>query len=375
MNNSQDNIQGKYIHYGAEVSLFSGKTRAYLRYKGIDFIEQKASAKVIKELLYPKTGVRIIPVLQTPEDEFVQDTTEIIDFLEARFTASTVYPSKPSVKLASLLLELFADEWLLLPAMHYRWFYKRRHLWFILKEFGANGVPHWPSFLQPLFGALPALYFGKMFGPVLGVSKNNHQAIEAWYESLLTDLNTHFEQYPFLLGASPCIADFGFIGPLYAHLYRDPYSGELMQKIAPRVADWVERMNRLSPRDANLGFVETVPHSLNPIFQRMFDEQFPVLQETVERVAARVSTRPLEKLPRFLGKFEFSIGGCKETRLINSYAQWMLQRPVNFHHSLSDAKLSEANEWLYSVGGEALIKMQIATQIERRNNSLFPKKS
>ena len=368
------NDNEQYIQYGAEVSLFSGKTRAYLHYKGIPFEERKASAKVFKSLLYPKTGVRVIPVLQTPENEFVQDTTEIIDFLEKRFTQSSVYPSNPSVKLAALLLELFADEWLLLPAMHYRWFYKKRHLWFILKEFGANGVPHWPRFLQPLFGVLPALYFGKMFGPVLGVSKHNYQAIEQWYESFLSQLDTHFEQHDFLLGKSPCIADFGFIGPLYAHLYRDPYSGELMRSKAPRVAYWVERMNRLSPDDANLGFVDAVPETLTPIFERMFGEQFPVLKETVERVASRISTHPLDKLPRFLGKFEFSIGGVKETRLINSYAQWMLQRPINFYQSLDEDTVTAVNDWLKTCGGEASMKTHIATQIMRKNNLLYPAK-
>jgi glutathione S-transferase len=364
-----------YIHYGAEVSLFSGKTRAYLRYKGIPFEEHKASAKVVRELLYPNTGVRVIPVLKTPENEFVQDTTEIIDYLEQRFTDSSVYPKNPSVKLAALLLELFADEWLLLPAMHYRWFYKKRHLWFVLKEFGANGVPHWPKFIQPLFGVLPALYFGKMFGPVLGVSKRNYKAIELWYESFLSQLDMHFQKYDFLLGNSPCIADFGFIGPLYAHLYRDPYSGELMRSKAPNVALWVERMNQLSPEQANLGFVDSVPSTLTPIFERMFKEQFPVLKETVERVASRISTHPTAKLPRFLGKFEFSIGNSKETRLINSYAQWMLQRPVNFYQSLDTQHLQAVNGWLQSVGGQESMNIKITTQLIRKRNLLYPKKT
>ena len=48
----------------------------------------------------------------------------------------------------------------------------------------------------------------------------------------------------YLLGGRPCLADFAFMGPMYAHLYRDPYPSVIMKNVSPRVAEWVERMNQ-----------------------------------------------------------------------------------------------------------------------------------
>ena len=100
----------KYQLIGAEISYYTGKARAYLRYKGIPFEEVTASAEVFAKTILPKTGVRFIPVLITPEDEAVQDTTEIIDFLEARFPQASVYPDTPLQRLVALLFEIYGDE-------------------------------------------------------------------------------------------------------------------------------------------------------------------------------------------------------------------------------------------------------------------------
>lgn len=129
--------------YGAEFSLYSGKLRSYLRNKGIEFTEIQPWLMTYKKFIVPRTGVRYIPVLQTPEDEVWQDTTVIIDHMEQPFPQPSVYPATPRRKLAALILELFCDEW------------------------------------------------------------------------LLGDLNEHFLHNDFLLGQSPTIADFGFIGPYF----------------------------------------------------------------------------------------------------------------------------------------------------------------
>ena len=53
---------------GAEVSLYTGKVRAYLRYKGIAFEEVAARAEVYRDVIIPRTGVRFIPVLISDDD-------------------------------------------------------------------------------------------------------------------------------------------------------------------------------------------------------------------------------------------------------------------------------------------------------------------
>lgn len=362
----------QYIQYGAEVSLFSGKTRAYMRYKNIPFTETLATANVVNHLLYPNTGMRMIPVVQTPEGEFIQDTTTIIDTLESRYPERSVYPQSPTQKLIALLLELYADEWLLLPAMHYRWHYKRSHLWFILKEFGASAMPNWPAAFQPFAGLLPAFYFGKMYKPVLGVSKKNRAAIEHWYEAFLGYFNTHLEQHRYLLGDRPSIADFGFVGPLYAHLYRDPYSGRLMKRLAPNVADWVERMMR--GEEAKGDFVEDdeIPITLLPILSHMLNTQYPVLRESVKRVAQKAQDEPTKRLPRFLGKMTYELSGIEEQRYVNSYAQWMLQRPIHHYQSLGHEPRQQVDKWLTRNAMQGLVDIDIPQKIEKRENKLYP---
>lgn len=67
--------------------------------------------------------------------------------------------------------------------------------------------------------------------------------LEASYLEFLAELSAHLEQHAFMLGDKPSLADFGLMAPLYAHLGRDPLPHFLMKTKAPRVADWVERMN------------------------------------------------------------------------------------------------------------------------------------
>lgn len=113
----------------------------------------------------------------------------------------------------ALLFELFGDEWLKLPAIHYCW----------------NRNAHWIVACRPFRGSLP----------VLGVNVETASAIEASYEALLAELDAHFAAHEFFFGKRPSIGDYGLIGPLCAHQFHDPASGALMRRLAPNVVRWV----------------------------------------------------------------------------------------------------------------------------------------
>ena len=68
-----------YDFYGAEVSYFSGKVRAYLRYKRIPFSEITPTRDIYRDVILARVGWPVIPVVVTPEDETWQDSSEIID--------------------------------------------------------------------------------------------------------------------------------------------------------------------------------------------------------------------------------------------------------------------------------------------------------
>jgi glutathione S-transferase len=73
-----------YTLFGVEGSYYGAKTRCYLLRKGIPFREIQADRKVFKEIILPRVGYPVVPVLLTPEDETLQDTASIVDALEAR---------------------------------------------------------------------------------------------------------------------------------------------------------------------------------------------------------------------------------------------------------------------------------------------------
>ena len=363
-------MSNPYRLYGAEFSLYSGKARSYLRKKGIEFEEITSTVSVYKKFIIPRTGVRYIPVLQTPEDQVIQDTTEIIDELESRFPEHSVYPETPKQKLASLLLEVYADEWLVIPAMHYRWNYPAMNADFIHQEFGAMAMPNMPWFIQRFVGKKVGSKF-KGFVPKLGIYDHNTDALEKSYVALLGELQAHFEQHDFLLGGRPSIADFGLMGPMYAHLYRDPAPGKLMKKKAPALCDWVRRMNNEHAylQQGEWLADDQVPETLMPILARMAREHLPVLSDTDRLLDEwRTANPAATEVERFIGTHKFSVEGVEAERVVLPYCLWMFQRPVDFYQSLEARQ--DINAFAEQIGFSDALKTGLKNRLIRPNNTL-----
>ena len=78
---------------------------------------------------------------------------------------------------------------------------------------------------------------------VFSVNPDTIPSIEAAYDEFMNLAEAHFREHPFLLGGRPTIGDYALFGPLFAHLGRDPKPLALMQKRAPALFQWLERMN------------------------------------------------------------------------------------------------------------------------------------
>lgn len=360
-----------YIHYADEVSLYSGKTRAYLRYKNISFREVTPTMEVYREVIVPAVKRPIIPLVGTPEGQLLQDTTVIIDALEQRHTDCPIYPPGPQQRLAALLLELFGDEWLVMPAMHYRWQYKRQNLRFILNEFGGMLKPGWPKLLHPVAGVAPAVMFGNMYKDYFGLRRGMHQAVEESYLGFLDEFNNHLAEHDFLFGSRPSIGDFGLIGPLYAHLYRDPAPGKLMKQRAPQVARWVERMQHPEPLSGEFLADDQVPETLMPILARQVREQFPVLADTVRRVGEWAIAHPDKRYPpRTLGSHRYTLQGRSAERKVQPYVQWMLQRPLRHYQTLPPEQKAKADRWLAPIGAIDTLSISPPVWLDYRQHRL-----
>lgn len=358
-----------YLLYGGDHSLYTGKARAYMRFKGLNWEEVTATRAIYKTTLLPNVGAAIVPVLATAEGRFIQDTTDIIDFLEAAHPAVPVYPDTPVQKLVALMLELYGDEWLVIPAMHYRRSVLEQQREFIFSEFGKMSAPEASREEQLVIGEKTSTMFRGSI-TMLGITEQTIPAIEQVYLELLDQLDVHFGQYDYLLGSRPSIGDFGLMGPLYAHLGRDPVPKALMQARAPNVYAWVERMNNPVPLSGDFLANDEIPRTLLPILQTMCRDQLPDVLDVIRHNAAWLERNPGGNIPRYLGMHAFRTGPAVGERVIHSYAQWMFQRPWAHYHSLPVQKRGEADELLQVIGGYEAMNTDITHWLARKPGQL-----
>jgi len=319
----------------------------------------------------PRVGRPVIPILITPDNECIQDTTVIIDYFEARGTEKSAYPDTPKQKLAALLLECFGDEWLGIYALHYRWDYGGEQRKFIAKEFGKTTLPEGNKFSRYLAYKFSSLLVTNTLKKAAGAHKATAPGIRKSYEALVAALDIHLKDYPYLLGDRPSIGDYGFIGLFYGHQYCDPYPSEYLHQHAPNIIKWVERMQFL--KDAKYGdFLpnDEIPETLIPILQSMTREQFPVLKATLKQLDKWIENNPdTAEVKRFLGKHEYTIGGMKSQRQYISFSCWMIQRCFDYYNSVEDK--TDLDEFLNSIGGKFLFENQTKNRLVFRDYKFF----
>jgi len=358
----------RYTLYGAEVSYFTGKVRAYLRWRGVDFQELAATQAIYRDIILPNVGWPVIPVMVMPGGTVVQDSADIIDTVEARETLSPpAIPDTPLQRFVAQLLHLYADEWLTLPAMHYRWTYNEDWAY---GQFGALSAPQASAPEQYEIGKKNGQRF-KGALPVLGVHPATIPGIEISYEAFLADFSRHLEAHPFLLGGRPCLADFAFIGPLYAHLYRDPASGALMKRLAPRVADWVERTHAGERGTGDLMAEDAIPATLEPILARQMREQFPALVETARLFEAWAGEAAAGAfLPRGLGEIWIDIENTRGPAQARTFPLYRLQAVTDAYDAMDEGAKARADLLLERVLGAPLKTFRLPKRLVRTNSRL-----
>lgn len=352
----------RYIHYGWPVSPYTAKTHAYLRFKGIPFEHRVPSALTLARTIRAAVGKIIMPTVQTPEGTWWQDSSAIIDAFEARFESPSIVPPGPSQALASLLLEVHADEWL--PAVHLdtRWNIPDNNR-FAIEEFAQHGFPWLPGFLgRRAAGAFAKKMQGYM--PMLGVDETTRPGLRTFLDGLIGALDEHLAVHPMLLGTRPCLGDFALYGPLWAHIYRDPGSRERFDD-APHVVRWMKRLGQDEQPAGEFLANDEVPATLDPIFAVLFAEQWPFVQALIEHIDRYCDEHPdATRVPRALGWAPFSVGGTKGRRKLTTFSQWKLQRPLSHYAGLTPSQREAADAWLDRVGGQALRETTVANPFD-----------
>jgi glutathione S-transferase len=136
---------GVYTLWGGPLSLCSGKACSYLIKKRIPYRDLYPSHPDFPRRIMPAVGLVVVPILEAPDGTIVQDTTGIIEYLEARHPEPDFVPPSPLQDAAAWLVSAFGSEGLLQAAMHYRWWYCKEQESFLTVEFArilkASGGP------------------------------------------------------------------------------------------------------------------------------------------------------------------------------------------------------------------------------------------
>jgi glutathione S-transferase len=315
-------------------------------------------------VIRPRTGLGFIPILVTPDDETWQDTSEILDALERRYPEPALVPATPVQRVVAHLLELYADEFLVLPAMHYRWSFPESERKARADFAAATGDPAGASkFADRMSGSIA----------MLGVRPESHAAIEAHLADLLDVLSAHFAEHAALLGTRMSLADCALLGPFYAHLYLDAVPGRLLRERAPRVCHWIERMNHpdpTAPGDFLAG--DALADTLRPVLALVGRDAVPLLLDTVRDFERWADARPpeLEEPPRAVGFHETGFRGARFQRYTSPYTLWMLQRTLDAYRALSDAERARVDASLAGTGCEALLAYQPRHRMGKRRFKL-----
>jgi hypothetical protein len=104
----------------------------------------------------------------------------------------------------------------------------------------------------------------------------------------------------------------------------------------------------------------------------IFDECFPPMLDTVERLGEWLDENPGETIPDMLGQHEFTVGGVAEMRVVRVFCQWMFQRPVDQYRSLTGADKERADKFLKGVGGYEGMQVNIRHRVKRVDHKLVP---
>jgi len=362
----------RYMLYGVEGSYYAAKIRCYLLRKGIPFREIQCDRKAYSEIIIPRIGYPIVPIVITPEDETLQDTAEIFDVLERRHPSPSMIPATPRRRFAAYLMELYADEWLKVPALHYRWYYDYE---FASSMMGYNNDPDATPEEQNRVGIKIASRF-KNWPDQLGATEETREAVEASFIECLTLLDTHFAEYPFALGDSPCLADCAMMGPLYAHLYRDPYSGAIVRNTAPMLCAWIDRMRAPEAScETDSVIADGVPDTMIAVLLHLGRDYVPVLTTAMPLLQAWLGDHHVEEIPRYAGKHRFKLGRGKPyeaegMRAIHPFEQWKVQRLLAVFDSYAAEVQNDLRFFCDELEASELLALNLPNRLDRQHYKL-----
>ena len=328
--------KGQEDHYRiwqSQCSPYSYKVMTYMNYKGIPYKRVNAN---MAELEWAKqvAGQSIVPILLTPDEQVMQDSTPIIEYFEKEFPEKHTIPDDNKLAFIMWLIEDFSDEYIPRMQMHTRWGNEQNRQT-ISHKIARNilyGIPG----MQVKDLAPVILNRQSSFNIHLGLESDEAKAnMDQQVLDLLAILEQHFEQHQFLLGFKPSVADFALFGPLKIHLYDDPQSNQILENQAPNTVEWLHTIMEFGDTRGCVGQTEFgdwidvnngYPESLSALLCFIAKTYIPLSNATVEAVKAKEKT------------FEANIYGVSATFSTHQYRTWAFEQLQLRYQHLSDSE-------------------------------------
>ena len=266
----------QYLIYGAELSPYSVKIRAYFRYKEIPhkwiIRDQKSNTEYKKFAKLP-----IVPLVVTPEKKGLQDSTPIIKMMEQQYQNNPVLPAEMHTAFVARILEEYADEWLNKAMFHYRWRYEDDQM-SASERFVELMIPVWANKIPLLNRVLKRKFAAtvrkRMIARlwVVGSNKSTETQIEQSLNVFLNLSEQHLQDRPYFFGFRPSIADFGIWGQVY-NMWTDPTVGQVIESSHPETLKWIKRMLHPKP-EGEFEPWESLEATLMPILKKELADVF-----------------------------------------------------------------------------------------------------
>ncbi len=217
-----------YVIYGSQASLFTRKLEAAAIFYGLPVeLKSKRAQQNIGEI-ESRAGTHQVPVLQTPENWLIADTTPLIALLDGRYPERRLFPDG-LLGLLTHLVEDFFDEWVSRVMVHYRWHYPDSAAF--VSQIIAEGDPN---------AAAAILKWGPRACRATGTETVAQQkAAEAEYIRCLEAAEKQLAETRYLMGDRPTAVDCIFLGGLRAHINFDPDPKKILTAF-PKVVAWAE---------------------------------------------------------------------------------------------------------------------------------------
>ncbi len=186
----------------------------------------------------------LIPLVVTPSDEVLQDSTPIIERIESQYPSPSIHPQDESLKFISALIEEYGDEWGNKLMFHFRWWHSddRNACARVLAYSRIVGDDE--DEIEKATDSIAERMVTRRY--FTGSSKDNAPLLKRYLNELLGLLEHHLSIHRYLLGGRPAFADFGLAPQIY-ELASDPTGGGIIKNRAPHTLAWSQRM--LEPRD------------------------------------------------------------------------------------------------------------------------------